>query len=808
MKISYNWLKQFLQIDWEASKTGELLTDLGLEVEGIETRESVKGSLKGILVGKVLTCIQHPNADRLKITTVDIGAEAPVQIVCGAPNVAAGQKVPVATIGTTLYDDKGVAFKIKKGKIRGEESHGMICAEDELGLGIGHDGIMVLDEVLKVGASAAEVFDIEIDEIFEIGLTPNRSDAMSHFGVARDLRAGLMQQDINLELISPSVSDFHVDERTLRFDVEVYDKDQAPRYCGISITDVTVRDSPEWIQNRLKAIGLTPKNNIVDITNYVLHELGQPLHAFDAQKVKGNKILVKTLKEGTPFTTLDGVKRLLSSEDIMICDANSDPLCIAGVFGGSKSGVTEHTTSIFLESAYFNPIAVRKTAKRHALNTDASFRFERGIDITLTKYALKRAALLIEEYAGGKMGSDISDFYPEKIEDYQVFLSYENAYRLIGQEIPKETIKKILASLEIKINSETEGGLGLTIPSYRTDVQREADIIEEILRVYGYNNIEFSHKLNTSISFDSNKETKIENIIANQLTALGFNETMANSLTKPEYVALSDNISEEANVEMLNPLSNDLKVLRQSLLFSGLESVSYNINRKNNSLKFYEFGKTYHKYNEKYQEDKHLTLFITGNRTTDSWNTTSKASDFFYLKGIITNILGRLGIDNLKTTPAKQDVFSEGITLNLGKMKLVEFGVIKNGLLKEFGIKQEVLFADFNWDTILKITGNKSIKVTELPKFPAVKRDLALLLDVKTAFKEIYNLAFQSEKTLLKEVDLFDVYQGDKLPEGKKSYAVSFLIQDETKTLADKQIEKIMQKLQQTFEKNLDAILR
>jgi phenylalanyl-tRNA synthetase beta chain len=808
MKISYSWLKQFLQIDWEASKTGELLTDLGLEVEGIETRESIKGGLKGIVIGKVLTCIQHPNADRLKITTVDLGSGDPVQIVCGAPNVEAGQKVPVATIGTTLYDDKGVGFKIKKGKIRGEESHGMICAEDELGLGAGHDGIMVLDAATKIGASAAEIFKIEIDEIFEIGLTPNRSDAMSHFGVARDLRAGLMQQDINLELISPSVSDFHVDERTLRFDVEVDDKEQAPRYCGISITDITVMDSPEWIQNRLKAIGLTPKNNIVDITNYVLHELGQPLHAFDAQKVKGNKILVKTLKEGTKFTTLDGVKRELSSEDIMICDANSDPLCIAGVFGGSKSSVTENTTSIFLESAYFNPVSVRKTAKRHALNTDASFRFERGIDITLTKYALKRAALLIKEYAGGKMGSDISDFYPEKIEDYQVFLSYENSYRLIGQEIPKETIKKILASLEIKINSETEGGLGLTIPSYRTDVQREADIIEEILRVYGYNNIEFSHKLNTSISFDSNKETKIENIVANQLTALGFNETMANSLTKLEYTALSENINADANVAMLNPLSNDLKVMRQSLLFSGLESVSYNINRKNSSLKFYEFGKTYHKYNEKYQEDKHLTLFVTGNRTSESWSGTSKVSDFFYLKGIITNILGRLGIDTLKTSPTKQDVFSEGISLSLGKMKLVEFGVVKRGLLKEFGIKQEVLFADFNWDTILKITGNKKIKVADLPKFPAVKRDLALLLDVKTEFKEIYNLAFKSEKSLLKEVDLFDVYEGDKLPEGKKSYAVSFLIQDETKTLADKQIEKIMEKLQQTFEKNLDAVLR
>ena len=808
MKISYNWLKQFLQIDWEATKTGELLTDLGLEVEGIETRESIKGSLNGIVVGKVLTCVQHPNADRLKVTTVDLGTGVPVQIVCGAPNVAAGQKVPVATIGTTLYDDKGEGFKIKKGKIRGEESHGMICAEDELGLGSGHDGIMVLDETTKIGATAAEVFDIEIDEIFEIGLTPNRSDAMSHFGVARDLRAGLMQQDINLELISPSVSDFHVDERTLRFDVEVDDKEQAPRYCGISITDVTVKDSPEWIQNRLKAIGLTPKNNIVDITNYVLHELGQPLHSFDAQKVKGNKILVKTLKEGTKFTTLDGIQRELSSEDIMICDANSEPLCIAGVFGGSESGVTSYTTSIFLESAYFNPVAVRKTAKRHALNTDASFRFERGIDINLTKYALKRAALLIEEYAGGKMGSDISDFYPEKIEDYQVFLSYENAYRLIGQEIPKETIKKILASLEIKINSETEGGLGLTIPSYRTDVQREADIIEEILRVYGYNNIEFSHKLNTSISFDSNKETKVENIVANQLTALGFNETMANSLTKPEYAALSENINEEANVEMLNPLSNDLRVMRQSLLFSGLESVSYNINRKNNSLKFYEFGKTYHKYNEKYQEDKHLTLFVTGNKAGESWNTESKNVDFFYLKGIIKNILGRLGVDAVKTTPTKQDIFSEGVALSLGKMKLVEFGVLKRSLLKEFGIKQEVLFADFNWDTILKITGNKNIKVADLPKFPAVKRDLALLLDAKIEFKEIYNLAFQSEKKLLKEVDLFDVYQGDKLPEGKKSYAISFLIQDETKTLADKQIEKIMEKLQQTFEKNLEAVLR
>ena len=808
MKISYKWLQQFLQIDWEHVKTGELLTDLGLEVEGIETKESIKGSLKGVVVGEVLTCIQHPNADRLKVTTVDVGLSETVQIVCGAPNVAVGQKVPVATIGTSLYDDKGAAFKIKKGKIRGEESYGMICAEDELGLGNNHDGILVLDKVIPIGTAVAEVFNIETDFVFEIGLTPNRSDAMSHFGVARDLRAGLMQQHVNLELISPSVSDFHVDERTLRIDVEVDDREQAPRYCGITITDIEVKDSPQWIQNRLKSIGITPKNNIVDITNYVLHELGQPLHAFDAQKVKGNKILVKTLQQGTKFTTLDDIERELSSEDIMICDADSNPLCIAGVLGGLKSGVTENTTSIFLESAYFNPVSIRKTAKRHALNTDASFRFERGIDINKSKYALKRAALLIEEYAGGKMGSDISDFFPEKIEDFQVFLSYENAYGLIGQEIPKETIKNILASLEIKINSETEGGLGLTIPSYRTDVQREADIIEEILRVYGYNNIEFSHKLNTSISFDSNKEIKIENIIANQLTSIGFNETMANSLTKPEYVTFSENLNEAATVEMLNPLSNDLKAMRQSLLFGGLESIAYNINRKNSSLQFYEFGKTYHRYNEKYEENKHLTLFVTGNRTKESWSIDHKVFDFFFLKGIITSLLSRLGIEKVKSSPTKQDIFSEGVSFGLGKMKLVEFGVVKPTLLKEFGIKQEVLFADFNWDTILKLTGNQKINVSELQKFPSVKRDLALLLDSKTAFDEVYNLAFQTERKLLKEVDLFDVYEGDKLPDGKKSYAVSFLLQDETKTLADKQIDKIMQKLRQAFEKNLDAVLR
>ncbi len=808
MKISYNWLKQFLQTDWEVNKTSELLTDLGLEVEGVETIESIKGSLEGVVVGEVLTCIQHPNADRLKLTTVNLGSGDPVQIVCGAPNVAEGQKVPVATIGTMLYDDSGSGFKIKKGKIRGEESHGMICAEDELGLGTSHEGILILDDQLKPGTKAADVFNIEIDKVFEIGLTPNRADAMSHYGVARDFRAGLIQHGINLELISPSVSDFQVDERRLRIDVEVDKKESAPRYCGISIVDVEVKDSPEWIQNRLKSIGLTPKNNIVDITNYVLHELGQPLHAFDAEKIEGNKVVVKTLKPGTKFTTLDGVERELHSEDIMICDAASNPLCIAGVFGGIHSGVTEKTTSIFLESAYFNPVSIRKTAKRHALNTDASFRFERGIDINFTKYALKRAAILIKEYSNGKIASDVMDFYPEKMEDFQVFFSYDNAFRLIGQEIDKETIKNILASLEIKISSETEAGLGLTIPSFRVDVQREADIIEEILRVYGYNNIKFSHKLNSSISFNSNKDTLVENVVANHLTSLGFNETMANSLTKEEYISLSKNLKTEFNVSMLNPLSNDLKVLRQSLLFSGLESISYNLNRKNNSLKLYEFGKTYHKYEHGYQEDKHLTIFISGARTKDTWTSPSQNSDFFYLKGIIISILERIGVSNLKTSPIKSDVFSEGIVFSLGKKKLVEFGVVTKQIRKEFGIKQEVLFADFDWSTILSISGNKKIKVSNLTKFPSVKRDLALLLDEKVTFKELYDLAFQSERNLLKNVDLFDVYQGDKLPEGKKSYAVSFVLQDKNKTLEDRQIDKIMQKLQQSFEKNLEAVLR
>ena len=809
MKISYNWLKQFLEIDLKADKVGKILTDLGLEVEGIENFESVKGGLKGVVVGKILTCEKHVNADRLKVTTVDLGIGDPVQIVCGAPNVEVGQKVPVATVGTKLYDADGNDFTIKKGNIRGEESNGMICAEDELGLGTGHEGILVLDKDIEVGKAAAEVFEISIDQVFEIGLTPNRADAMSHYGVARDLRAGLLQRGSNLKLITPSVSNFDVDIRKLKIDVEVEDSNQVPRYAGVTITDIKVGDSPKWIQEKLKAIGLTPINNIVDITNYVLHELGQPLHAFDADKIKGNKILVKNLPSNTSFTTLDGIERKLNKEDIMICDGNSTPMCIAGIYGGLSSGVTENTTSIFLESAYFNPVSIRKTAKRFGLNTDASFRFERGIDPNITEYALKRAAILIEDIAGGNIASEITDIYPVKIEDHQVRLSYQNTTRLIGEEIPSDTIKNILASLDIKINNHTVAGLGLTIPAYRVDVTREADIVEEILRVYGYNNITTSTKLNTSISYsDKIDQNKILELISNQLVSQGLFEIMSNSLTTPDYIKYSDSLKEGQNVQIVNPLSTDLSVLRQSLLFSGLEAIAYNINRKNNKLKLFEFGKSYHKYESGYEEQKLFSLLISGNRSDDSWLDESKRSDFFYLKAIINTLLERLGLDQLKSKPTKNDIFSEGMTMHMRKKKIIDFGVVKPSILKEFGIKQEVLYADFNFDNIIQVINNKSIKVVELSKFPPVKRDLSLLLDNDISFEEIYNLTFQIEKKLVQSVDLFDVYEGDKLPPNKKSYAVSFILQDNSKTLNDKQIDKIMQKLQYAFETKLKAELR
>ena len=809
MRISYNWLKQFIKIDWKSDETAALLTDLGLEVEVVDAFESVAGGLKGIVIGHVLTCEKHPDADKLKITTVDLGdGNAPVQIVCGASNVAAGQKVPVATIGTKLYDKDGNAFEIKKGKIRGQESHGMICAEDEIGLGNSHDGIMILADDLIPGTPASKVFNIEVDEVFEIGLTPNRADAMSHMGVARDLKAGLLQSNVTTEFITPSVSKFKVDKRTLKIDVKVEDTKLAPRYAGITISGITVKPSPSWLQNRLKAIGLTPKNNIVDVTNYVLHELGQPLHAFDADKINGNKIIVKTVAAGTKFTTLDAIERTLHEEDLMICD-ETGPICMAGVFGGATSGVTETTTNIFLESAYFNPVSIRKTAKRHTLSTDASFRFERGIDPEITAYALKRAALLIQEVAGGEITSDLIDNYPKKIEDFNVFLSFEKVNKLIGEELKKETIKNILASLDIKIISISDSGLGLNIPPYRVDVQREVDVIEEILRVYGYNNIKIPNKINASVSNSSRtEEFKVQNIIANQLCALGFNEMMANSLTTSNYVAYSEQILSEETVTMLNPLSNDLSVMRQSMLFSALEAVSYNINRRNSDLKVFEFGKTYHSIKENYIEKKHLTITMSGNASSESWNLAQKPTDFFLFKGYITGVLSKLNIDTkVKTVPVTQDIFAEGIGFSIGNEVIVEFGTIKKSILKQFDIKQEVFYGDINWDAIQKYVSNK-IKLVDIPKFPEVRRDLALLVNQSVTFEALYLEAKQTEKSLLKNINLFDVYEGKNLPEGKKSYALSFVLQDTSNTLTDVQIDKIMNKLQSNFETKFEAVLR
>ena len=808
MKISYNWLKQFIKLDWDAEKTGNLLTDLGLEIEGIEDFVSIKGGLKGVVVGHVIECEQHPNADRLKVAKVDIGTHGIVQIVCGASNITINQKVPVATIGTTLYDENGSPWKIKKGKIRGEESHGMICAEDELGLGKNHEGIMVLDNDLIPGTLCSTIFNIENDQIFEIGLTPNRADAMSHLGVARDLKAGLLRNNVSLELITPSNSSFRVENRTHKIDVQVEKNHLAPRYCGVTISGIKVTESPQWLQSRLKAIGLTPINNIVDITNYVLHELGQPLHAFDSSKISGDKVVVKTVKKGTKFTTLDGLERELHEDDLMICDIEK-PMCIAGVFGGIDSGVTDVTESIFLESAYFNPVSIRKTAKRHGLNTDASFRFERGIDPNITEYALMRASLLITEIAGGEITSDVVDIYPKKIKDHQVFLNFQNTTNLIGEEIPRETIKEILTSLEIKINNVTEAGLGMTIPAYRNDVTREADVIEEILRVYGYNNIQFTEKLKASISSNQIVEDyQIQNKISNQLTALGFHEMMGNSLTSPKYVELSDNLSTDHNVEILNPLSNDLSIMRQSMLFNALEALIYNVNRKNSNVKLFEFGKTYHNFKEGRQEPKHLSIIVSGLKNNENWTQNSQKSNFFYFKGIVNALLERLGIIYFSEIETKNPIFSEGLAHQIGDKCLVDYGIITKNIASNFDIDSEVFYADFKWDNILEQIVTENFKLKTIPKFPKVKRDLALLIDKDISFDSIRECAIKSERNLLKNINLFDVYTGDKLPKDKKSYAVSFTLQDEKKTLTDKQIDKIMKKLQQNFEKDFGATLR
>lgn len=809
MKISYNWLKQFIKISLEAEKVAEVLTDLGLEVEGIHNYQTVPGGLKGVVVGHVLTCVQHPNADRLKITTVDVGNENILQIVCGAPNVAAGQKVPVATIGTILYDKEGNPFEIKKGKIRGEVSEGMICAEDELGLGSSHDGILILDAKLSPGTLASKVFSIEDDRVFEIGLTPNRADAMSHMGVARDLRAGLAQHEKIHELITPSISSFGVDNRVLKIDVEVNKKELAPRYCGVTLTEVKVKESPDWLKNRLKAIGITPKNNVVDVTNYVMHELGQPLHAFDAAKIKGNKIIVKTLPADTSFVTLDDVERKLHEDDLMICDVEK-PLCIAGVFGGKGSGITDQTSSVFLESAYFDPVSIRKSAKRHGLNTDASFRFERGIDINITDYALKRAANLIKELAEAKISSDLVDVYPKKIEDHKVFLTFEKVNKLIGEKLPQDTIKKILSTLEIKVLSVTESGMGLSIPPYRVDVIREADVIEEILRVYGYNNIKFSDKLNASISHVGKFEDyKVQDKIANQLVSNGFYEMMTNSLSSPEYLKFDPSFDQSMAVQILNPLSTELSIMRTQLLYTGLESVAYNINRRKNNLKLFEFGKIYRKEATDFKEGKMLSMFITGNTGEENWANPKEPTHFYHLKGYVNFVLNSLGITDLNTIPATFDAFSEGISyVNSKNDSMASIGVVKPEIAKYFGIKQEIFYAFLNWNEVLASLSDRKIQFKEIPKFPEVRRDLALLLDKSVAFEKLYHMAFLQERKLLKKVDLFDVYDGKNLPDGKKSYALSFILQDENKTLEDNQIDKIMRKVQSAFEAEFGAVLR
>lgn len=807
MKISFNWLKQFVKTEISAEEIGEILTDLGLEVEHIYDYQSVKGGLIGVVIGEVIQCEKHPDADKLKVTLVNIGVENPLQIVCGAPNVATGQKVAVATIGTILYDKEGKEWKINKGKIRGVESHGMLCSEDELGIGTSHDGIMILDSKSVVGKPLSEILEIENDQTIEIGLTPNRADAMSHYGVARDLRAKMMlNNNSKVELITPSVNNFKVDKKSLKIDVDVKNYKQTPRYCGLTISNVVVKDSPEWIKNRLKAIGIVPKNNIVDITNYVMHELGQPLHSFDADKITG-KIQVKNVENGTKIITLDEVERTLQSDDIVICDEKG-PLCIAGVYGGKNSGVTEKTVNIFLESAYFDPVSIRKTSKRLGINSDASFRFERGIDVNFTEFALKRAALLIKEYSGGEITSDIIDIYPHKIEDFKVVLNYEKVFKIIGQEISKETLKHILAALEIKVSSITETGLGLQIPSYRVDVQREIDVIEEILRVYGYNNIDIPKKVNAAM-VHSNKTTdyKIQNIIANQLVAQGFNEIICNSLTSLDYFTNNENFQESRNVKIINPLSNDLGVLKQSMLYAGLESLSYNINRKNSNLKFFEFGKTYHKDLNGYVEPKHLSLLITGNKNEDHWLIKKENSNFFLLKSYVLGIIKRLGIEKTEEKPSELFCFSDALSISNNHGILVEFGILKKSILKEFDIKQDVFYADFNWDLILKSL-NAKIKFKEISKFPEVKRDLALLLDNSVKYVDLHQKALKTEKFLLKNVSLFDVYEGEKLPEGKKSYALSFILQDENKTLTDDQIDKTMTKIQKVYQEEFGAILR
>lgn len=801
MKIAYNWLKEYLNVDLEVEKVAKILTDIGLEVEGIETVESIKGGLKGVVVGEVKSVVQHPNADRLRLTKIDVGHSELLDIVCGAPNAAEGQKVLVALVGATLYsDEKG--FKIKKSKIRGEASEGMLCAEDELGLGTSHDGIMVLDASAKVGQEAADHFQLTNDTIFEIGLTPNRADATSHYGVARDLAAYLKLEE-PIKLKKPSINKFKVDSTAVTIPVEIENTKDCLRYSSVTLNKVKVAASPDWLQSRLKSIGLKPINNVVDITNFVLHELGQPLHAFDADNIEGNKVVVKKLKEGTTFNTLDEVERKLSAEDLMICNAK-EGMCIAGVFGGVASGVTETTQTVFLESAYFNPVTIRKSAKRHALNTDASFRFERGTDPNITVYALKRAALLIQEIAGGEISSEVSDIYPEVIEDFLVDFDYQNCDRLIGQAIDRNTIKEILQNLDIQILNESKKGLRLKVPSYRVDVKREVDVIEEILRIYGYNRIALPAFMKSAIITNPKiNPTKIENTISDYLSSNGFAEIFTNSLTNPNYYE-----EKEGLVKMLNPLSSELEVLRGSMLYGGLEALSYNLNRKKKNLKFFEFGRTYEKSGDSnFEETKKLAIWLTGNQAAESWQEEEKAVDSFMLKEFVDNCLNRLGINKWKVIESKSDLYASSIDLMRGKIQLVRLGELSKLSLKKADVKTKVYFAEFNWSNVLKVISGDAIQLKAITKFPSIRRDLALLIDEQVKFDQIKDIA-KSSNQVLKEINLFDVYEGDKIAKGKKSYGVSLTFQDKDKTLTDQYIDKVTDKIIADLKSNLKAELR
>ncbi|MCQ4874208.1 phenylalanine--tRNA ligase subunit beta [Butyricimonas paravirosa] len=816
MNVSLNWLKDYLKIDQNTEEICKILTSIGLEVGGYEEFEAIKGGLKGLVIGHVLTCEAHPDSDHLHVTTVDLGTGEPEQIVCGAPNVAAGQKVVVATVGTTLY--KGdEEFVIKKSKIRGVASNGMICAEDEIGIGTDHAGIMVLPENTPVGIPAADYFNVYRDTIIEVDITPNRIDGASHLGVARDLAAYLQQrQDIHYTL--PSVEAFQPDSTDAKISVRVERPEACRRYAGICIEGVEVKPSPEWLQNRMKAIGLHPINNIVDVTNYILFGLGQPLHSFDKDKIKGNEVIVKSVAKGTKFITLDGVERELHEDDLMICNSET-PMCIAGVFGGQESGISNTTTNVFLESACFDPVFVRKTARRHGLNTDASFRYERGTDPNIVIYALKLAAMMIKEVAGGKITCAPIDIYPEPVKDFEVAIKYAHVDRLIGKKIDHEVIKNILRSLEIKIVEECQEGLLLNVPPYRVDVQREADVIEDILRIYGFNNVEVPASVRSTLSYSEKPDDfQLKNIISDILASNGFCEIMNNSLTKASYYEDLKTFDPANTVMLFNPLSTDLGAMRQSLLFSGLENIAYNINRKNQNLKLFEFGKTY-MFNKKegidnplkqYKEEYMLSLFITGNKNAASWNAKETKTDFFYLKAYCEMILNRLGLqaDNLKIDASDKDIFREGLTYKAGDKHIVSLGILSKAPLKKADINQEVYYAEFSWENILKVIKNLSVSYTPLPKFPSVKRDLALLLDKKVTFKEIKETAFRSEKSLLKSVSLFDVYEGEKLGADKKSYAVSFTLLDEEKTLTDKQIDKIMNKLIGTYKHLFNAEIR